>query len=40
MKESVPDLRRVVIIPDAGHWIGEERPEEVDETLLGFLRAL
>jgi len=40
MKESVPDLRRVVMIPDAGHWIGEERPAEVNEALLAFLRAL
>jgi pimeloyl-ACP methyl ester carboxylesterase len=40
MKESVPDLRRVVMIPDAGHWIGEERPAEVNDALLTFLRSL
>ena len=40
MRESVPDLRRILMIPDAGHWIGEERPAEVNEALLAFLRAL
>jgi len=28
------------MIPDAGHWIGEERTAEVNEALLAFLRAL
>jgi pimeloyl-ACP methyl ester carboxylesterase len=40
MKEHVPQLRRELIIPGAGHWIGEERPEQVNATLLGFLRGL
>jgi pimeloyl-ACP methyl ester carboxylesterase len=38
MREQVPDLRRVLLVPGAGHWIGEERPAEVNEALLGFLR--
>ncbi len=40
MKEHVPQLRRELIIPGAGHWIGEERPEQVDAALLGFLRTV
>ena len=40
MREQVPGLRRVVMIPDAGHWIGQERPNEVNEALLSFLRSL
>jgi pimeloyl-ACP methyl ester carboxylesterase len=40
MKESVPDLRRTVMIPGGGHWIGEERPREVNEALVGFLRGI
>ncbi len=40
MKERVPQLRPIVMIPGAGHWIGEERPREVNEALLAFLRQL
>jgi pimeloyl-ACP methyl ester carboxylesterase len=40
MKEHVPQLRRVLMIPGAGHWIGEERPREVNDALLAFLRQL
>jgi pimeloyl-ACP methyl ester carboxylesterase len=32
-----PDLRCEVILPGAGHWIQQERPEEVGATLVGFL---
>lgn len=34
------DLRGKVFIPGAGHWVQQERPKEVNEALLGFLRAL
>ncbi len=40
MKEHVPALRRTLLIPGAGHWIGEERPREVNDALLAFLRQL
>lgn len=40
LKENVPDLRRIVTIPGAGHWVGEERPDEVNGALLGFLGSL
>lgn len=40
MKERVPQLRPIVMIPGAGHWIGEERPREVNDALVGFLRQL
>jgi pimeloyl-ACP methyl ester carboxylesterase len=40
MKEHVPQLRRQLIIPGGGHWIGEEKPEEVNAALLGFLRSI
>lgn len=40
MKDFVPQLRRTVIIPSGGHWIGEECPSEVNAALLSFLRAL
>ena len=40
LSESVPKLRRKLIIPGAGHWIQQERPKEVNEALLAFLHAL
>jgi epoxide hydrolase A/B len=40
MQERVPQLRRVLMIPGAGHWIGEERPAEVNDALVAFLRRL
>jgi pimeloyl-ACP methyl ester carboxylesterase len=36
----VTDLRGTVIIPGAGHWIQQERPTEVNDALLGFLKSL
>jgi len=40
MQDRVPKLRRVLMIPGAGHWIGEERPAEVNDALVAFLRRL
>ncbi|MDQ1394894.1 MAG: hypothetical protein QOG64_153 [Acidimicrobiaceae bacterium] len=40
MKELLPDLRDVVIIPGAGHWTQQERPDEVNQALLAFLGGL
>jgi pimeloyl-ACP methyl ester carboxylesterase len=40
MKPLVTGLRDTVIIPGAGHWIQQERPDEVNAALVGFLRGL
>lgn len=40
MPQFVPDLRRTLVLPDCGHWIGEERPDEVNAALLEFLAGL
>jgi pimeloyl-ACP methyl ester carboxylesterase len=40
MKERVPDLRDVVLIPGAGHWVQQERPLETNRALLPFLKSL
>lgn len=40
MKAGVPGLRDAVILPGCGHWTQQERPREVNEALLGFLRGL
>jgi pimeloyl-ACP methyl ester carboxylesterase len=38
MKTTVPNLRRQVIIEGAGHYIQQERPNEVNAALIEFLR--
>jgi pimeloyl-ACP methyl ester carboxylesterase len=36
----VEDLRDVVLVPGAGHWVQQERPDEVNGALFGFLSSL
>ena len=37
---GVDDLRGVHLIPDTGHWVQQERPDEVNRLLLDFLSSL
>jgi pimeloyl-ACP methyl ester carboxylesterase len=39
-KELVEDLRGIVLVPDAGHWVQQERPAQVNRALLEFLGGL
>ena len=39
MQEIVPGLRKKVIIDGAGHWIQQERADEVNTALVAFLKA-
>ncbi|ANN17104.1 epoxide hydrolase [Amycolatopsis orientalis] len=38
--KAATDVRGVVDIPGAGHWVQMERPDEVNEALLGFFKQL
>jgi pimeloyl-ACP methyl ester carboxylesterase len=40
MPQALPGLRRLLILPGGGHWIGEERPDEVNAALMEFLGGL
>ena len=40
MRTRVADLRLVRLIEGAGHWVQQERPEEVNAALTTFLRGL
>jgi pimeloyl-ACP methyl ester carboxylesterase len=40
MIDSVPNLRRSVLLPGCGHWTQQERPAEVNAELLEFLASL
>lgn len=37
-EQTLPALWRSVVLDGAGHWIAEEKPDEVTELLLAFLR--
>jgi len=40
MRQHVADLRLVRIIDGAGHWVQQERPNEVNAALLEWLQGL
>ena len=40
MRRRVPDLRDVVLVPGAGHFVQQEQPQAVNAALLEFLRGL
>jgi pimeloyl-ACP methyl ester carboxylesterase len=40
MDAWVTDHRGTVIVDGAGHWVQQEKPHEVNEALLGFVRAV
>ncbi|MGY8668910.1 alpha/beta hydrolase [Bradyrhizobium sp. UFLA05-109] len=40
MKQSVPQLRDIQMLPGCGHWTQQERPNEVNAALIEFLRSL
>ena len=40
MRRRVPQLREVVLVPGAGHFVQQEAPEAVNAALLRFLRGL
>jgi pimeloyl-ACP methyl ester carboxylesterase len=40
MDKWVTDMRGKVIIEGAGHWVLMERPAEVNEALLSFLKTV
>jgi RNA polymerase sigma-70 factor (ECF subfamily) len=38
MEAAVPNLRRIVLLPNCGHWTQQERPRDVNGELLDVLR--
>lgn len=38
LKDWLTDLRSQIVLPGAGHWLQQERPDEVNAALIGFLR--
>ena len=40
LPKFVPQLRQTIILPGCGHWTQQERPNEVNQAMIGFLRSL
>jgi pimeloyl-ACP methyl ester carboxylesterase len=40
MQKFVPQLRGAVILPECGHWTQQEKPAEVNQAVIAFLRDL
>jgi pimeloyl-ACP methyl ester carboxylesterase len=40
LSRFVPNLRRTVMLPGCGHWTQQERPAEVNDAMLTFLKSL
>ena len=40
MDRVLPNLKRKLLIEGAGHWIQQERPDEVNAALISFLNDL
>ncbi len=40
LEANVPNLWKKVLVPGAGHWVQQERPDEVNRWLLAFLNEL
>ena len=38
MKSALPNLRKSIILPGCGHWLQQERPDEVNSAIIEFLR--
>jgi len=38
--QYLDDLRGEILVPGAGHWVQQQRPDEVNAALLGFLERL
>lgn len=38
LPQTLPGLRRSLIIPGGGHWIGEEKPDAINAALLDSSR--
>ena len=40
MRATVPNIKRIILLEDCGHWIGQERPSEVNAAMIEFVQGL
>lgn len=40
LESALPNLKQKIVIPGAGHWVQQERPQEVNDALIKFLKSV
>jgi pimeloyl-ACP methyl ester carboxylesterase len=40
LETAVPNLKAKIILPGCGHWTQQERPDEVNAAMIGFLKSV
>jgi pimeloyl-ACP methyl ester carboxylesterase len=40
MRNAVPDLRGVTLVPNTGHWVQQERPAETNAAMIEFYQSV
>jgi pimeloyl-ACP methyl ester carboxylesterase len=40
LANTVPQLRKKIMLPGCGHWTQQERATEVNAAMIGFLKSL
>ena len=40
LRNDVPKLQKTLFLPECGHWAQQERPQEVNEAMIEFLKLL
>lgn len=40
LESAVPNLKQKILVPGAGHWVQQERPQEVNDALIDFLKSV
>jgi pimeloyl-ACP methyl ester carboxylesterase len=38
LEKTIPNLKQKILIPGAGHWVQQERPQEVNKLMIEFLK--
>jgi hypothetical protein len=38
LEETMPELTKKVLLTNVGHWVQQERPAEVTDLMVRFLR--
>jgi pimeloyl-ACP methyl ester carboxylesterase len=40
MRTTFPNLRGTIVLPGCGHWVQQERPQDVNAAISTFLREI
>ena len=40
LPRNVPLLQQTILFPGCGHWTQQERPDEINDAIIGFLQSI